>query len=201
MLGLWDEISTFVATFPADQLSALPKMGPLDRKRLVMKAGRDSRHIHHALLGYALATGKLEPPKKPVSMHFVGSSHPKAPTRHSEVQAAIARALQATGIEYKNEWAEKETDYVCDFYVPEKNAIIEVDGPTHLLRPELKTENGATHFKKLLLEKLGYTVLTIDTREWQTSHRLVQGGEPYLKQLLGLSGDRKRSGSIFDVSN
>jgi very-short-patch-repair endonuclease len=52
-------------------------------------------------------------------------------------------------------------DFVrVDFFVPELNLIIEVDGPLH--------ENGISHsnkksqMKKMVLERLGYTVCNIN---------------------------------------
>lgn len=50
---------------------------------------------------------------------------------------------------------------VVDFLIPSKNMILELQGPTHYLKPDLNRMNRVTEFKNKCLEKMGYKVISV----------------------------------------
>lgn len=51
-------------------------------------------------------------------------------------------------------------DFHCDFYLPERNTIIEVSGPSHYIAPS-RVENQTTDAKHRVLRAKGYKVINI----------------------------------------
>lgn len=50
---------------------------------------------------------------------------------------------------------------VVDFLIPSKKMILELQGPTHYIKPDLQKMNRVTVFKGKCLQKMGYKVISI----------------------------------------
>ena len=67
-----------------------------------------------------------------------------------------------------------EEGFSLDLAVAESKEAVEVDGPFHFVRDVSSGEfvvNGATHFKRRLLRKLGWTVASVAFFEWNNKTR------------------------------
>ena len=96
----------------------------------------------------------------------------------SQLQSSVRKALQA---QYSDLTIEEEKGLgfagcmVVDIFIPEKNLVIEVDGPHHYDKAGGLDVRSAQ--KQRLLEKLGYVVKRIVYTKW---HKLDQLGKAAL---------------------
>ena len=51
-------------------------------------------------------------------------------------------------------------EYFVDFYIPEKNTIIEVEGPAHFIAPS-RDRNITTRARYRILERKGYKIIKV----------------------------------------
>ena len=88
--------------------------------------------------------------------------------------------LQLLGLEHQNEI--NINGLYCDVYLPDKNIIIEINGPSHYTH--LNNEPlGRTVFKSRLLKAMGYIVKTIPYWDWDDMDNSEEK-KTYLLNLL-----------------
>ena len=80
----------------------------------------------------------------------------------------VSRALENIGIQHRNEYMDRERTlgYIVDIYIPSKNMVIEVDGPSYYYKfSNFSTSpdviNARTRFKRKQMEKLGLKVVNL----------------------------------------
>ncbi|KAK9808820.1 hypothetical protein WJX72_004223 [[Myrmecia] bisecta] len=85
------------------------------------------------------------------------------PRAVTEFHLSVADALSALGATFIIEYDQAE--YSVDIAFPEQGIIVEVDGPTHYSYNTLRP-TGATLFKRRLLAKLGWKVVSVPSFHW-----------------------------------
>lgn len=50
---------------------------------------------------------------------------------------------------------------IVDFFLPQKKIVLELQGPVHYLKPDLKEINLITKFKEQCIDRMGYKLVSV----------------------------------------
>ncbi|KAH9257023.1 hypothetical protein BASA81_004844 [Batrachochytrium salamandrivorans] len=105
----------------------------------------------------------------------------EVPFSSSKVHLTIAEVLRKTFPDLQNEVVLLGGVSV-DMYIPSRNMVVEVDGPSHFFINQVTIPTGSTRFKYRMLERAGYRVCSISVRQYD----LLVGEEKidYFNQLI-----------------
>jgi len=87
----------------------------------------------------------------------------------SELQRSVAAALAAVQHGFEEEHLEPRTGYSLDLALPSSRIAIEVDGPSHFLRPDsqgVRAPSGTTVLKRRLIAAAGWRVISVPFYDW-----------------------------------
>ncbi len=110
-------------------------------------------------------------------------------TRTSELQRRVGRALAAVypDVAFDEEHIEPRTGYSIDLALPSSRLAVEVDGPSHYMRPDADptyTPNGSTRLKRRLLELAGWRVVSVPFFEWNVAGGDASREASYIAQAV-----------------
>ena len=130
---------------------------------------------------------------------FCRNAMQAAEAHPSRLQRAVAGALAQVCPGFEEEVIEQQTAYSLDLALRSSQLAIEVDGPSHFLlrdsRSDFYLPNGPTLLKRRLLEAAGWRVVSVPFYEWN-GLREPQEQREYLDRRLGAVGLAVASGSV-----
>lgn len=126
---------------------------------------------HHQVLQTKVAWGQVNPqPSLLVESAFqttCGFGEPVSSSSSSKVHLEIANVLRKTFPDLENEVV-LLAGVSVDMYIPSRNVVVEVDGPSHFFINQTATPTGSTKFKRRVLERAGYTVHSIPVKQYDS---------------------------------
>ncbi|EOD30188.1 hypothetical protein EMIHUDRAFT_460698 [Emiliania huxleyi CCMP1516] len=105
----------------------------------------------------------------------------------SELQRSVAAALAAVQHGFEEEHLEPCTGYSLDLALPSSRIAIEVDGPSHFLRPDsqgVRAPSGTTMLKRRLLAAAGWRVISVPFYDWDRLNTADER-QAYLERAVG----------------
>lgn len=99
----------------------------------------------------------------------------------SRIHLDVVAVLRSMDITCKYEYEIKDLNLV-DIFIPSKNLIIEVNGPSHYI-PGGYSLRGSTYVKSAVLSKLGFIVGNIHHQDWSELKGL-EAKRQFIKNLI-----------------
>ena len=106
----------------------------------------------------------------------------------SRLQRDTVAVLRGMGEVVVEEWLDQETGYSLDILLPERNTVIEVDGPYHYAAAS-RVPLGSTMMKRRHVQRQGMSLIVVPFWEWQ-----------HLLGDAGCAGDPNWAGEAWDVA-
>jgi len=137
-----------------------------------------------------------------------------AATTESRLQRSVAAVLATVSPGFEEEVLEETTGYSLDLALRSSRVAIEVDGPSHFLRPSSRGDkhlpNGPTLLKRRLLKVAGWRLISVPFYEWgllpgreEQRHYLAQRLDQTLKQSVAsakVAGEKAASAKVAELA-
>jgi len=141
----------------------------------------------------------LEPPPESL-LSLIEAALAKSGVTDSRAQNLVSSTLKELNIDHKMEVSPFESSNVTfntstmlniDIVISKnenKKVAIEFNGPSHYIQCNGRdVENGTTKFKRRLLEKLNFTVVSIHWDDWRKARATDKTKQDFLRNLLNLA--------------